>query len=323
MLPEPIASRTYPTNERPLRVVYFGMRCTFSIPPLLALLQAGMDVCAVVVHADRAEQGASHPSFQQRVAPAHPPSLLPIIHFAGSEDLVQIAFEHHIPVFEASHINTSRAREALSHLHPDLACVACFPQRIPATLLALLSLGFLNVHPSLLPAHRGPAPLFWTLRDGDPTAGVTIHRMDAGFDTGEIVAQQPITFPDGCDGAEADRLCAMLGAQLLVEAAQGVWRGEILSRSQPSGGSYESWPSPDDFAISTAWSAQRAFNFMRGTAEWGIPYAVDIAGERFLLITALGYKPDEQSDAPYTRSKDQIRIQCTPGVLWASVRARV
>lgn len=321
MLSKPAASRMYPTTEHPLRVIYFGMRCTFSIPPLLALLQAGVDVCAVVVHTDRAEQGAGYTSFQQLVAPTRRQSLLPIIHLAGSEDLVQIAFEHHIPVFEASRIGSGEAREALSRLHPDLACVACFPQRIPATLLEMLPLGFLNVHPSLLPAHRGPAPLFWTLRDGDPTAGVTIHRMDSGFDTGEIIAQQPIILPDGCSGSMADRLCATLGAQLLVEAAQELWRGERSSRPQPPGGRYESWPSPDDFAISTTWSARRAFNFMRGTAEWRTPYAVDIAGERLVLTAALEYNPDQQLDAPYTRSSDQIRIQCTPGVLWATVRS--
>src|SRR6185312_10369836 len=96
--------------------------------------------------------------------------------------------------------------------------VACFSRRLPGTLLRLPRLGCLNVHPSLLPAHRGPDPLFWIFHDGDETGGVTIHLMDEGFDTGPIVLQENVALSDDTTEAVLDLVCARRGGELLAEA---------------------------------------------------------------------------------------------------------
>jgi methionyl-tRNA formyltransferase len=299
-----------PTN-RPLRVLYFGTPCELARAPLLALLDAGVEVCGVVIPAER---GAAPIA---RLAPAPPSSSLPIAGRYVTPGLVEIAWERGITVFAAGRLADPTMSSALAELRPDVACAACFPRRIPAALLRLLPLGWLNVHPSLLPAHRGPAPLFWAFRNGEATIGVTIHFMDEQFDTGDIAAQAPLTLPDGTSGAQADRMCAALGGRLLVEALSRLRQGNLERRPQQSGGSYEGWPAPEDWAISTSWPAQRAFNFMRGTDDWGQRYEVVACGERLLLAAAITYDAAEILGVPCRRNGREVAIQCTPGVLHA------
>jgi methionyl-tRNA formyltransferase len=78
----------------------------------------------------------------------------------------------------------------LSGYRPDLLIVFGFGWKLPKPVLQIPRLGALNIHVSMLPKYRGPAPLLWAIRNGDPVGGVTVHRMDEGFDTGNIIAQQ-------------------------------------------------------------------------------------------------------------------------------------
>lgn len=296
-----------------MRVLYFGLTGEFSLVPLLALLDAGIDVCGVIVPADRSGGAAIQP-----VAP-DPKSDLPILNPYLVRRIVHVAWERSVPVYEVNQLKHPDALSVVSSLRPDVASVACFSQRIPAAMLALPKLGFLNLHPSLLPAYRGPSPLFWFFRDGGGSGGVTIHFMDEGLDTGDIAAQAPLDFPEGISGAEADRLCANLGGQSMVEVVQWLGRGTLLRRKQSERGSYFPSPSMDDFTIDTTWPARRAFNFMRGTAEWGRPYPIEIGGERLALESAIAYSADEVLGQAWIRSGDEVRVQFAPGVLYARV----
>lgn len=299
-----------PLHKHP-RVLYLGMRGQFSIPPLLALLEAGIAVCGVVVPGE-----TSVPAIE-RVQAAPTQSLLPLINPFVERSIVQIAWERNIPVFAAGNLRAAETIATLAALHPDVGCVACFNRRVPPALLALPRRGFLNIHPSLLPAYRGPAPLFWTFRDGVQHTGVTLHLMDQTFDTGPIVAQAPVTISDGISGPEADRLLALHGGRLLVEVLQAARHSALPQRSQPSAGSVAPWPSDDDFHLDPRWSAQRAFNFMRGTAEWQRRYTLPVDGSHIVLQSALAYTPNATLDAPYVREHGTIFVQFTPGVLHA------
>ncbi|MFV2196948.1 methionyl-tRNA formyltransferase [Nocardiopsis sp. LOL_012] len=72
----------------------------------------------------------------------------------------------------------------------DLLIVFGFAWRLPRSVLDIPRHGAINVHVSMLPQYRGPAPLLWAIRNGDPTGGITVHRMDEDFDTGNILAQR-------------------------------------------------------------------------------------------------------------------------------------
>jgi methionyl-tRNA formyltransferase len=296
-----------------MRVIFFGTLCAFSTAPLRLLVEAGHDLCAIVTPSNQ-------PAGGRPIALLSPPYLtaIPLIDRTSTPSIVSIAWEHQVPVYEVNRLAADETLATVKRLQPDIACVACFPKRIPAALLSVPPRGFLNIHPSLLPHYRGPYPLFWMLRHGDRRFGVTTHFMDEQLDTGDIAAQAKVDLPDGLSGEEIDRALSHYGAELLLEVLHQLENGHLLRRTQAPGGSYFPAPQESDFTIDAAWSAQRAFNFMRGTDEWLRSYPIEVARQRFTLKQALFYAGQEVLDEPYRLlGEQQLDIQFSPGVLRA------
>jgi methionyl-tRNA formyltransferase len=230
--------------------------------------------------------------------------------------IVNLASAHGIPVVEVKVLSAPATLAALETYRPEVICVACFPRIFPRALLAIPPLGCLNLHPSLLPAYRGPAPLFWQFRQGESRTGVTVHFMDEGADTGDIALQSAVAFPDGISGAEADRICSQAGAALMVQAIDLLQRGACPRRSQPeAGSSYFTWPARADFEISTGWSARRAYNFIRGTEEWGVLFEIPVRDGRIEVHRAISFSPDEILGESWRFVREEVWVQFAEGVL--------
>jgi methionyl-tRNA formyltransferase len=140
-----------------------------------------------------------------------------------------------LDVLVTSHM--SRLPALLRGLEPDVIFSAGFPWKFPPALLEVPRLGCINAHPALLPMYRGPEPIFWQLMNGEPQIGMTIHRMDAQFDTGPILVQRAmdISEDDDIDSVYAQLLT--LGGPLLPEALAAVAAG-MSGTPQPAEGSY-------------------------------------------------------------------------------------
>ena len=95
--------------------------------------------------------------------------------------------------------------------------------------------------------------------------------------------------------------------------------GTITPRPQPEGGWANPHPQPADFHLEPTWSARWAFNFMRGAAEWGVPFVVEIEGQTLSLTRALAYNESERLDRPVRIEDDRVWIQFSPGVLEANL----
>lgn len=231
-------------------------------------------------------------------------------------DTIDIAWRAGLPVWAVTKLKSPEFRNLLEAIGSDIGLVACFTRRIPPAILQVPRFGFLNYHPSLLPAYRGPVPLFWQLRDGAPT-GVTIHYLDEGLDTGDIVAQTKVGLPEGCSGYEADMVLARAAGELLDDVLNELAGGVVNRQPQPQGGSYFSFPELDDFTLSMTWPALRAYNFMRGTGEWGRPYRLALEDESIWLSEAIHCDPHGSLARAYERTKDLTQINFSPGVLVA------
>lgn len=302
-----------------MRVIYFGLAGLFSIAPLDALLAAGQDVCAVVLGAPDARLARdSAPIWRLELKPAA--ASLPILNPVVEHNVVRIAIEHDIPIYELRRPQAPEVQRILADYAPDVACVACFSQRIPSALLALPRHGFLNVHPSLLPAYRGAAPAFWMLRNAD-VGGVTIHFMDEGLDTGDLARQMAVHVPDGSSGEMIDRMLSFAGGQLLVDVLHDLEIGSLSRVPQPSSGSSAPWPTADDFVLQTDWPVRRAFNFMRGTASWGQPYPIAIGDRQMLLGTAIAYRLDNEVSPLRPPSEHEVLIRFADGTLLTTLYA--
>ena len=141
--------------------------------------------------------------------------------------------------------------------------------------------------------------------------------MDEQLDTGDLAAQAEFALPDGLSGEEIDNALSLCGAELLLDVLHQLEKGLLTRRTQPPGGSYFPAPQESDFVIETTWTAQRVFNFIRGTSDWQRSYPIEVAGQHFKLKQALFYASHEILDRPCRLWGDQIDIQFSPGVLRA------
>ena len=111
--------------------------------------------------------------------------------------------------------------------------------------------GVINIHPSLLPKYRGLAPYFWSLINGETETGVTIHWVDKGFDTGDILVQQSVPITPNDTIISLSNKCAKLGSYLLIEAVNLIKQDNPPRTPQKKRGegSYYSWPTPSDLRL--------------------------------------------------------------------------
>lgn len=185
-------------------------------------------------------------------------------------------------VLVTSHISLLPA--ILAPLEPDLIFVAGFPWLLPAALLALPRLGCINAHPALLPRYRGPDPLFWAFANGETETGLTIHRMDASFDTGPILAQRTIPIAPEDDVDTIFPKLTATGAELLPEALAKVAAGEPGIPQPSEGASYARLTRDDDRRLDWGRPATELRNRVRACASRGALAEVD--GNRLIVRRA-------------------------------------
>jgi len=115
-----------------------------------------------------------------------------------------------------------------SETKPDIALTFGFSYRIPPELYTMPSMGFFNVHFSLLPAYRGPSPVFWQLKNGEATGGITIHKIDAQFDSGPVVMRQPVQLMQGENWGMCNGKLGRMAAGMLGQLMENLIAGEII-----------------------------------------------------------------------------------------------
>jgi methionyl-tRNA formyltransferase len=204
-----------------------------------------------------------------------------------------------------------RARIAplLEAVHPDLVVCMGFPWKIPADALAVPPLGWLNGHPSLLPRHRGPVPVAWAIRSGDDELGFTFHFMDAGLDTGPIVAQR--TFPLG-EFAEPDEFYARMGAVVgdaLQEALEKIAAGE-RGTPQPEGGEYETFFTEADARLDLTRRAREVHRL-----AWAWHFTIPNGTERGALLELDG-ETVRVLQSSLEEVEGATRVECADAPLW-------
>jgi methionyl-tRNA formyltransferase len=193
------------------------------------------------------------------------------------------ALERDLRVFEPASLKAF-ARE-LSGEHFDLFALASYGKILPQAILDIPEQGALNVHPSLLPQYRGATPVQTALLNGDAFTGVSIMRMDAGMDTGDLVSQEPVLINlDDDYGTLHDRL-AQKGADLLGYAIDLAKRGPLAGAPQAGVASYTRPIGKDDLAIDWSWPPQRIVNAVRAYAPSPCARAM-LDGESVKIVRA-------------------------------------
>lgn len=241
-----------PMQPADLRVVFMGTP-EFAVASLEALFDMGCDVVGVVSQPDR-PQGRGRKVVRTPVAAC--------------------ADARGVPVFQWPRLRNESHR-ALAALAPDVCVVTAYGKILPQRYLDLPRFGCLNVHASLLPELRGAAPIQWAVVRGHRETGVTIMRMDAGMDTGDMALTRAIPIgPDETAGALHDRL-AVLGGQALREAIARLCAGTLAFTPQDHAqATLAPMLSKADGLVDWTASAQAVHDRVRGLNPWPGAYVV-------------------------------------------------
>ena len=154
----------------------------------------------------------------------------------AAPEVKRLATAHGLPVLQPERLRDPAFEHALGALAPDLIVVAAYGKILPRAVLSLPARGCINVHASLLPRHRGAAPIAWAILAGDAVTGVTIMAMNEEMDAGDVLLQREVAIaPDETTGTLTDRL-AHLGARAIGEAIDGLRAGQVRPVPQPPNG---------------------------------------------------------------------------------------
>jgi len=192
------------------RIVFMGSP-DFALPVLRRLLESTHEVVAVYTQPDR-------PAGRGRALQAPPAKTL--------------ALAHGVPVLQPARVSAPDSVEELAKLAPDLIVTAAYGQILKQPVLDVPRRGVLNVHASLLPRHRGAAPVAAAILAGDEETGITILQTELALDAGPILAQRRVPIsPQDTTGTLTERL-AEEGADLLMEALPAWLSGSLAPTSQ-------------------------------------------------------------------------------------------
>ena len=180
-----------------------------------------------------------------------------------------LALQLGLPVLLPIRVGDEQFVAGLFGLQPDLIVVVAYGQILPQSILDLPRYGCLNVHASLLPKYRGAAPIQWAIANGESETGVTIMKMDAGLDTGPMLAQRRTPIQAVDDSATLHDRLAWLGAELLVDTIPGLVAGTIEPQPQPAEGvSHAPKIKKEDGRIDWTLPAETIRNRLRAFLPW-------------------------------------------------------
>lgn len=244
------------------RIIFMGTP-DFAVPSFKALLDSHHEVVAAVTQPDKPKGRG------KKLAP--PPIKI-------------VAQQHGIPVLQPTKIKTDDFLNDLKKFAADCIVVVAYGRILPSAILELPPLGCINVHGSLLPRHRGAAPIQWAILEGDKNAGVTIMQMDEGMDTGDMLLTSSIPVAEEeTAGSLFDKL-ADLGASTLITALTKMQAGELQPVGQDHTSATKAPPLKKEMG-SIDWSqpATHLHCLIRGLDPWPSAYTF-LDGKRYRLF---------------------------------------
>ena len=181
----------------------------------------------------------------------------------------ELALSLNLPVIQPLKIKDPAVIQQLQALKPQIILVVAYGQFLPEQILSLPKYGCVNLHPSLLPKYRGPAPIPWAILQGEEKTGVTTMFIGEGVDAGPILLQEEIEIEPMDTAATLHDKLAIVGAELLLKTIQGLEKGEVSPIPQPEElASYTSKLKKEDGQIDWKRSAQQVHNQVRAMNPW-------------------------------------------------------
>ncbi len=229
-----------------MKIVFMGTP-EFAVPSLAALCDAGYEVVGVFTQPDRPKGRGNKVAFSP---------------------VKEEAVKRGIPVFQPQRIRRDGVEE-LRRLAPDLCVTAAFGQILSQEILDIPVQGTINVHASLLPRHRGSAPINWAIMQGDATVGVTTMMTDRGIDTGDMLLKRETPYPPGETAGELTARLSLMGAELLIDTVKALESGTLVRIPQDENAmTYDPMLTREMGVIDWAMDAAAIVNRIHGLNPW-------------------------------------------------------
>lgn len=247
-----------------MKIVYMGTP-DFAVAALVALIDNGHDVEAVITQPDKAK-GRSK-------------ALVPT-------PVKEKAMEYNIPVYQPEKVRDDETVNMLKKLAPDAIVVAAYGQILPESILNIPKYGCINIHASLLPKYRGAAPIEWSIINGETETGVTTMYMEKGLDTGDMIEKTVVPIePDDTGSSLHDKLAAA-GAKLIISTLDALQQGTATRTKQDDSLScYASMLTKELGNVDFSKSASEIERLIRGLIPWPCAYT-KIEGKNVKLYKA-------------------------------------
>jgi methionyl-tRNA formyltransferase len=231
-----------------LRIVFCGTP-QFAVPALEALIaQPDFSVLGVVTQPDRPRGRGQEVS----ISPVKAAALR-----AGIE------------IFQPEKVRAPDSYAYFERVAPDCVVIIAYGQIIPAKLIALPRLGWINVHASLLPKYRGAAPINWAILNGETVTGLTTMQIDAGLDTGPMLLKTRLSIGPRETAPELSARLSHAGAPLIVDTLRDLQEGLIAPQSQENAEATHAPPlEKHDGLIDWDLNANNIYNRIRGLQPW-------------------------------------------------------
>jgi methionyl-tRNA formyltransferase len=278
-----------------MKLAFFGTP-DFAVPTLEAIADSRHEIVLVVSKPDK-------PVGRKKVMTSPP--------------IIEHARRLELPTAQPKGLKGDAINDTLIEGGAEIGVVVAYGKIIPAAVLELLPRGFVNLHPSMLPRHRGPSPIQWALVCGDRSTGVTTMQLDAGMDTGPILLQERVGI-DQFDTTESlsPRL-AEVGARLMVETLDRLEDGALDPRPQADDGANVTPMLRRSFSkVDWGMPARQLVNRLRGFTPWPGLFT-KFRGGRLKIFGLEELQPapngDEEPGTVLDAGPDGIVVRCGRG----------
>ena len=188
---------------------------------------------------------------------------------AGESPVKQLARQEGLEVFQPEKIGAPESQAWLASRALDLVVLIAYGQILPARLLTIPRLGWINLHASLLPKYRGAAPIAWAIANGETRTGICTMQIDVGMDTGAVLLRREMEIGADETAPQLSARMAEAGAPLVMETLEGLERGALHGEPQPSSlASYAPLLKREDGRIRWTMTAHQIYNRCRGFDPW-------------------------------------------------------
>lgn len=283
-----------------MKILFIGSSGSLSLIPLRALIKSRHHICAFAFDQEHSE-----------------------FDVIKSGSIQSLAFENAIPIIKFDK-NYTNAVSQIQLVQPDIILVSCYARLLPQEILSIAKRGCFNVHPSLLPAFRGPDPVFWQFQQGIVDFGVTLHRLSEDFDTGNIVSQTSVKIEDGLTQSETTQQLDKVASDLVLNLLDDIKNNRVTEIEQDNTkASYYSYPVHKDYEVSTRWTAKRIVNYIKAYQNEAVYFLCTINDKKVKLIKAISYQSspyNEMKKEKVVQHGDNIKFACQAGYIECQVK---